>query len=84
MSYLEIAKRTLEAKRSQERTESHGGYSQVPALVPGAFIEWRSPLFGLCQGKVSLIDGDKILIDLHPITKDPAWISLEWVSRILN
>jgi len=53
-------------------------------ILPGAWIEWNSPLFGLCRGRVAMAEGDRILIEDHPVTggyHGPAWIAKAWIIK---
>lgn len=83
MGYLEIVKKALAAK---DILNAFNAKALTPRLVPGAWIEWKSPLFGVCSGQVGLVDGDKVLITDHQITHDyhgPGLIPIEWVVRVL-
>jgi len=50
----------------------------------GQWIEFDSPLFGLCTGQVVLADGDMVIIQYHSILHDERCIKLDWVTQILN
>lgn len=52
-----------------------------PAILPGDWIRWHSPLFGLCSGQVSRVEGDRVLIARHPVVGVDAWIPVSWVIQ---
>lgn len=60
-----------------------GGYRQEHQLTLGNWIEFHSPVFGLCTGLVSLMEGDTVLVDQHSILKALAPIKAKWVVRLL-
>lgn len=61
----------------------HGIAADEQDRNPSVWVEWISHLFGLCRGQVSLVDGDRVLIDPHPDMDDPRWNYREWSARTL-
>ena len=54
------------------------------ALSPGTWIEFKSPLFGLCTGQVDMVDEDTLVVDHHSVIKALTNIKLTWVTRTLD
>ena len=53
-------------------------------LVPGTWVEFESPLFGLCTGQVMLTEGDRLIVDQHSTLKASAWIYTQWIVKLLE
>jgi hypothetical protein len=65
------------ALRLLERTS--GKVRVIMPPVQGDVIAWRSPLFGLCHGRVlDILDGQCLLVE-HPRLEAPAVILRHWV-----
>ena len=63
--------------------------ARVRALKPdglsiGALIEFRSPLFGLCTGRVLSLEVEAIRIGEHSVVKEALKIPIGWVTRTLE
>ena len=53
-------------------------------LVPGTWVEFESPLFGLCTGQVAgIVSGDDLVVDHHSVLKALTPIKAAWVVRVL-
>lgn len=71
----------VQTSHDDPRPETQGHGSDI---APGTWVEWRSPLFGTCGGKVALVEGDQVLIEDHPITHGyhgPVWIHRDWIVK---
>ena len=53
----------------------------VTSLVIGAWVEFRSPLFGLCTGRVLNLEVESLRIGEHSVTKEIVTIPQAWVTR---
>ena len=62
------AKKFLERKRAQE------------AEKIGQWIEFDSPLFGRCTGKVVALEGDVYTITEHSVLKERTKIQVVWIQ----
>ena len=56
----------------------------VTPLVIGAWVEFRSPLFGLCTGRVLSLEVESIRIGEHSVTKEVVTIPQDWIVRTLE
>jgi len=62
---------------------------RVRALEPedlsiGALIEFQSPLFGLCTGRVLTLELEAVRITEHSVIKETVTIPVGWVTRTLE
>lgn len=55
---------------------------KIRVIRPGFIATWRSPLFGICEGRVTEVKADAIVIGCHGVTKEPATIPAEWITAI--
>ena len=55
----------------------------VTPLTIGGLIEFRSPLFGLCTGRVLSLEVESIRIGEHSVTKEIVTIPQGWVTRTI-
>ncbi len=55
----------------------------VTPLVIGAWVEFRSPLFGLCTGRVLNLEVESLRIGEHSVTKEIVTIPQAWVTRTI-
>ncbi len=57
---------------------------QPARLASGTWVEFESPLFGLCTGQVAgLVSGDDLVVDHHSVLKILTPIKTAWVVRVL-
>ena len=54
----------------------------IPTPVPGSWIEWNSPMFGLLVGEVIEATASTITV-WHPLAEKLITIPSAWVTRIL-
>ena len=90
-SALNAVLKRIKAKDGQSQADpdlpkpesDNNTHDQKPGLnlIQGSLVEWRSPLFRHCQGKVAMVEGGQVLIDPHPVTGEPTLIYLDWVVR---
>ncbi len=62
-----------------------GGKVRVvgPATI-GTMIQFRSPLFGLCTGRVLSLEVESIRIGEHSVVKEIAKIPLAWITKVIE
>jgi len=72
--YLEIAERVRKAQRGQIS----------PSVSEGMWVEFQSPLFGVCTGKVLSIGLECFVLTDHSVLKERATIPVQWVKRIIE
>ena len=75
---------TLQAQKLL--TQAHGRVRVVePEILSiGTMIEFRSPLFGLCTGRVLSLEVESIRISEHSVTKEVMTIPQAWIVRTLE
>ena len=56
----------------------------VAPLVVGCWVEFRSPLFGLCTGRVLKLELETLRITEHSVVKEAVTIPVAWVTRTLE
>ncbi len=66
-------------------TELVGEKGQVRGrLASGTWVEFESPLFGLCTGQVAgTVSEDDLVVDHHSVLKELTPIKTAWVVRVL-
>ena len=52
-------------------------------LSIGTMIEFRSPLFGLCTGRVLSLEVESLRIGEHSVTKEIVTIPQAWIVRTI-
>ncbi len=53
-------------------------------LVLGTWVEFESPLFGLCTGQVAgILSGDDLIVAHHSVLQELTPIKAAWVVRVL-
>ena len=61
--------------------------ARVKAVTPfviGDWVEFHSPLFGVCTGRVLSLEVEAIRITEHSVVKEPVTIPVEWVTRTIE
>lgn len=56
----------------------------VTPLVIGAWVEFRSPIFGLCSGRIMNLEVEAVRIGDHSVTKEVMTIPISWVLRTVE
>ncbi len=56
----------------------------VTPLVIGAWVEFRSPIFGLCSGRIMNLEVEAVRIGDHSVTKEVMTIPISWVMKTLE
>ena len=55
---------------------------KIRIIRPGFIVTWKSPPFGVCEGRVSEVKADVVVINEHSVTKGRAEIPATWVTKI--
>ena len=55
---------------------------KIRVIRPGFFVTWKSPLFGVCEGRVCEVVADKVEITEHGVTKERVTIHAAWITHI--
>jgi len=55
---------------------------KIRVIRSGWTVTWDSPLFGLCEGKITEIKADFFKITEHGVTKEQATIPAAWIAGI--
>ena len=55
---------------------------KIRLIQPGFIVRWKSPLFGVCEGRVSEVVSDVVVIDEHGVTKEQTKIPAGWITKI--
>jgi len=56
----------------------------VEPITIGTMIEFRSPLFGLCTGRVLSLEVESIRIGEHSVVKEIVSIPQVWITRMME
>ncbi len=86
--YLEIARKVLGSTKVDQPRGEQG--SNKPKLRPsgsletGSWIEFESPLFGRCHGRIAIVHDEYewLLVADHSATKDFAFVSKHWDVQV--
>ena len=55
----------------------------VTPFVVGDWVEFLSPLFGVCSGRVLSLEVEAVFLGNHSVTKEVVTIPRSWVMRTL-
>jgi len=56
----------------------------VTPFVLGDWVEFLSPLFGVCSGRVLSLEVEAVFLGDHSVTKEIVTIPRSWVTRTLE
>ena len=56
----------------------------VTPFVVGDWVEFLSPLFGVCSGRVLSLEVEAVFLGDHSVTKEVVTIPRSWVMRTLE
>ena len=56
----------------------------VTPFVVGDWVEFLSPLFGICSGRVLHLEVEAVRITEHSVVKEAVTIPVGWVTRTLE
>jgi len=56
----------------------------VAPFVVGDWVEFNSPIYGVCTGQVVMTAGKDMLVDHHSETHDERWMKVKWITRTLE
>jgi len=55
---------------------------KIRVIRPGFMVTWKSPIFGVCEGRICEVVADKVVISEHGVTKERATISAAWITQV--
>ena len=55
---------------------------QAHSPLLGAWIEFDSPLFGVCSGRVVMEEGEMVVVDDHSVLHNTVTIPRDWVRSL--
>ena len=61
-----------------------GKVRAVTPFVVGDWVEFLSPLFGVCLGRIMNLEVEAVRIGDHSVTKEVMTIPISWVMRTLE
>ncbi len=61
-----------------------GKVRAVTPFVVGDWVEFLSPLFGMCTGRVLNLELEAVRITEHSVVKEAVTIPVAWVTRTLE
>ena len=75
----------VDPDRGRKILKKCGGKVRIvePATI-GTVIEFRSPLFGLCTGRVLSLEVESIRITGHSVIKETMTIPQFWITRMME
>ena len=74
---------TLQAQKLLAKAPGKVRVVEPEGLSMGTMIEFRSPLFGLCTGRVLKLEVESLRIGEHSVTKEIEPIPQAWVTRTI-
>ena len=75
MRYLDLIR-----KRPKPEPKS----TLAPDLTNGDLVEFLSPLFGVCTGRVLKLEVEAVRIGEHSVIKEIVTIPAAWITRTLE
>ena len=58
--------------------------NKIRVIHPGWTVTWNSPLFGVCEGTITEVKADALILSEHGVTKEPATIPAAWITNMSN
>lgn len=55
---------------------------KIRVIRPGFLMTWNSPLFGVCEGRVTEVEAEAVVIGEHGVTKNRTTIPAAWIFNI--
>ena len=55
---------------------------KIRVIRPGFLVTWNSLLFGVCEGRVTEVEAEAVVIGEHGVTKNRATIPAAWIINI--
>lgn len=57
---------------------------EILSAAPGRWVEFESPLFGLCTARVVAMEGETITVVEHPVLDGYVTIRRPWIRRVFR
>ncbi len=73
---------TLQAQKLLAKAP--GKVRAVTPFVVGDWVEFLSPLFGVCSGRIMNLEVEAVRIGDHSVTKEVMTIPISWVMKTLE
>ena len=75
----------VSAERGKKILKKCGAKVRVVApFVVGDWVEFNSPIYGVCTGQVVMTKGEDVVVSNHSETGIETWIKGKWVTRTLE
>ena len=73
--------RLVEEPLPAQNIEPDKEFQAHPPLL-GAWIEFDSPLFGVCSGRLVMEEGEMVVVDDHSVLHKTVTIPREWIRSV--